>query len=74
MTSQRPIPGYVEMPPTIAEPVYNEDGFGVGFRIFHPPGVECAFHPVTKMCSCGMSQAEVAVIDATATEQSQDQS
>lgn len=40
-------------PITLTEPVYNTDGFGVGFRVVHPPGVECEFPPDTKRCSCG---------------------
>lgn len=40
-------------PVTISQPIYNADGFSAGFRILHPPGVECSFHPVLKKCSCG---------------------
>lgn len=40
-------------PVTVAEPIYNDQGFSAGFRITHPPDVECSYHPVTKQCSCG---------------------
>lgn len=40
-------------PATLATPIYNEDGFSVGFKVVHPPGVECAFHPEAKRCTCG---------------------
>jgi hypothetical protein len=47
-----PPPTY-ELPVTIPVPIYNEDGFGVGFDLVHPPDVECVFPPNTKQCSCG---------------------
>lgn len=47
------------LPVTYPEPVFNEDGFGVGFRIVHPPGVECVFPPNTKQCSCGRMEVGV---------------
>lgn len=65
----------VELPVTIAEPVFNEQGFSVGFRIVHPPGVECVFPPGTKQCSCGkMDLGVVKASDPVSTEQSPDQS
>lgn len=42
-----------ERPVTISEPIYNDQGFGVGFRLSHPEGVECGFHPESHQCSCG---------------------
>lgn len=49
---------YVELPPVLSEPVYNEEGFGVGFRISHPPGVECVFPFPTGRCSCGRTDTD----------------
>lgn len=59
-TSRRPqaaaLPAPAELPVTIAEPIYDSNGFSVGFRIVHPPGVECVFHPDTKQCPCGKTE------------------
>lgn len=43
------------LPPVFPEPEYNDQNFGVGFRMVHPPGVECAFPPPHNRCSCGKS-------------------
>jgi hypothetical protein len=40
-------------PLCVSHPVYNEQGFSRGFKVYHPPGVEHAYHPETKRCSCG---------------------
>ncbi len=64
-----------DRPVTISEPIYNTEGFGVGFRIRHPESVECVFPPPTHQCSCG--RLEIGVVrpnDETATEPSPDQS
>lgn len=42
-----------EAPITMAEPIFGDDGFSKGFRVVHPPGVECAYRPETNQCSCG---------------------
>lgn len=55
-----PPPAY-EPPVTISEPIRNDQGFYVGFRIVHPPGVECVFPPNTKQCSCG--KMDLGVVD-----------
>lgn len=47
-----------EPPVTISEPVQNDQGFFVGFRIFHPEGVECAYSPNTHQCSCGKMESD----------------
>lgn len=49
----------LELPVTMAAPVYNDQGFSVGFRITHPPGVECVFPLPSNQCSCGKTLAEV---------------
>lgn len=41
------------LPVTLTEPISSEDGFMTGWRIVHPPGVECVFPSDTKQCSCG---------------------
>lgn len=46
------------LPVTIAEPVFNEQGFSAGFKLIHPPGVDCVFPPDTKQCSCGRTEAQ----------------
>jgi hypothetical protein len=56
--------------PVLSEVVLNDQGFASGFRLFHPPGVECAFDKRTHKCSCGQPEPT----DETATEQSQSQS
>lgn len=62
-----------DLPVTIAEPIYNDQGFGVGFRIIHPQGVECVFPLDTRQCSCGrMDVGIVRTNDEPATEQSPD--
>lgn len=48
----------VELPVTMSEPILSEEGFGVGFRIFHPPGVACVFPADTHQCSCGKINVE----------------
>jgi hypothetical protein len=52
-TVQELLSSYDSLPVTISEPIYNEDGFGVGFRVVHPPGVECVFPLPSRQCSCG---------------------
>lgn len=49
---ETPVVDYVP-PITISQPIFNVDGFSAGFRILHPPGVECSYHPVVHQCSCG---------------------
>jgi hypothetical protein len=49
----RPNPTPYTLPEVYPEPIYNDQGFGVGFRVVHPPGVECVFPPDTHQCSCG---------------------
>lgn len=53
-----------ELPVTMAEPVYNDQGFAVGFRVMHPPGVECVFDQRTHKCSCGRPEPVEKVEDA----------
>lgn len=48
-----PDPVTVERPITLTEPILNDEGFYVGFRVVHPPGVECVFPSDTNQCSCG---------------------
>lgn len=55
---------------TLAEPIYNEQGFSVGFRVTHPPGVSCVFDPATSRCSCGKLDLGVVSDDQISTEQS----
>lgn len=64
------------LPIAYPEPVFNEDGFGAGFRVVHPPGVECVFPPNTKQCSCGKMDLGVTppLSDPASTEQSPSQS
>lgn len=61
-----PAPDYT-LPVTLSEPVLNEDGFYVGFRVVHPPGVECVFPLDTKQCSCGKMDIGI-VTDESSTE------
>lgn len=48
-----PLEIYDSLPITMSAPIYNEDGFAVGWSVVHPPGVECVFPLPTKQCSCG---------------------
>lgn len=57
------IKDYDSLPATIPEPIYNKDGFGVGFRVVHPPGVECVYPLPTKRCTCGRLDPGVVTSD-----------
>lgn len=57
-------------PLTISEPMFNGQGFGVGFRITHP-GSECVFPEATdKQCSCG--RMDLGVVKAPEPEESEE--
>lgn len=70
MPTDRTVTSLTDLPPVIAQPLYNEDGFGMGFGISHPPGVECAYLEATRRCSCGRPQFGAAPSDDPATEPS----